>query len=322
MGILKHPSSTQNRSTHGVSNPSRFHSTSGRNFVDHALSGCGIQTCFSGHVSSDPDCSEKFSSGRVTSGHLSAANKLIREQPSCSASMPINALHRIPKNQSSKQDNSARDNSSKDDLVVAGSESEISDTRCFLLWIDGVGVWQLLMGNHFVIGAPSSKGPEADLAIQANVRKQHASLLSERDDWLLDPLAETFIGNQRVAKKAHLQSGDQIRLGESVELGFRLPSPLSHSAVLDFESGHRPLQSVDGVILLTDHCIVGPRRDQHIYCSTWQHSFVLFRRDNKLLCRSSGDFQFNGTDVDDVCEIDKDSMIESEHCRFRVEVIR
>lgn len=249
--------------------------------------------------------------------HLECWHNVVSNRPSRFSMKPVQISGRIAENQSAKQHSPGRDVS-----AVAGTELETSDTRCFLLWIDGVGVWQLLMGDHFVIGAPSSKSHEADLAIQANVRKQHASIFSEREDWILDPLAETFVGNQRVAKKAHLRSGDQIRLGESVELGFRLPSPLSHSAVLDFESGHRPLQTVDGVILLTDHCIVGPRRDQHVYCSTWQHSFVLFRRGSKLLCRSSGDFQFNGVQVDDVCEIVEDSMIESEHCRFRVEVIR
>lgn len=251
------------------------------------------------------------------SGSQATKKQLNHVQPSCYDSKPIDVSCRIPKNQRRNQNSFSRG-----DAAVAGRESQNSDTRCFLLWIDGVGVWQLLMGDRFVIGAPSSKGPEADLAIQANVRKQHAAISSEKNEWVLTPLADTFIANQAITKEAHLRSGDQIRIGESVELGFRMPSPLSHSAVLDFESGHRPLQSVDGVILLADHCIVGPRRDQHVYCSTWQHSFVLFRRDNKLLCRSSGDFQFNGTDVDDVCEITEDSMIESEHCRFRIEVIR
>lgn len=210
----------------------------------------------------------------------------------------------------------------RDRSAVTGRESQISDTRSFLIWIDGVGVWQLLMGDHFVIGAPVNSGIEADLAIQANVRKQHALLVSECEEWWLDPLADVQIGHQPVSQKSHLQSGDQIRLGESVDLGFRLPSPLSQSAVLDFESEHRPLQSTDGVILLTDHCIVGPRPDQHICCSTWQHSFVLFRRDQQLLCRSSGEFQLNGHDVDNVCEIAENSIIESAHCRFRIEVIR
>lgn len=222
----------------------------------------------------------------------------------------------------SRVDAEIRNRPVKEQIAVGGSESETRETRSFLLWIDGVGVWQILMGNHFLIGAPSSKPPEADLAIQANVRKQHASIKVENEDWILDPLAETCIAGRRILKKAHLQSGDQIQLGESVKLGFRIPSPLSNSAVLDFESPHRPLQSVDGVILLTDHCIVGPRKDQHVFCGTWQHSFVLFRRELKLLCRSSGDFQMNGDNVEDVCEIETDSMIESEHCRFRVEVIR
>lgn len=225
-------------------------------------------------------------------------------------------------NQKNADHAGSEDNPHKERSVVSGSESETCETRSFLLWIDGVGVWQILMGSHFLIGAPSSKPPEADLAIQANVRKQHAAIRVEREDWILDPLAETYVGNQRISKKASLQSGDQIRLGESVKLGFRIPSPLSNSAVLDFESSHRPLQSVDGVILLTDHCIVGPRRDQHIFCGSWQHSFVLFRRDSKLLCRSSGDFQMNGNDIEDVCEVDSDSTMESEHCRFRVEVIK
>lgn len=304
---MKHASSNQTISGRGANTSSAV------SFTDDQLSHGCVPHAFDGKPVFDAVVVSDLNSSAQPVSKI----WLNREQPGRSLSKPIDVSSCISKNQRHKSISSSRD-----DSAVAGSESEISDTRCFLLWIDGVGVWQLLMGNRFVIGAPSSKGPEADLAIQANVRKQHVAICSDRDEWLLDPLADTFIANQPIATKTHLQSGDQIRLGESVELGFRLPSPLSHSAILDFESSHRPLQSVDGVILLTDHCIVGPRRDQHIYCSTWQHSFVLFRRDDKLLCRSSGDFQFNGTDIEDVCEITEDSMIESEHCRFRIEVIR
>lgn len=321
MDILKRPSSTRQTSTPSSTQPS-FHANTGQDHSHDTNSSFKQFSKISGDYSVRQSDCEKWGEKRASHNNVTAAEndseyQSIFPPEHCSSLMLDKASKPVPAIQSSKQDNFSRD-----DSAVAGSESEISDTRHFLLWIDGVGVWQLLMGNHFVIGAPSSKGSEADLAIQANVRKQHARIVAERDEWLLDPLAEAYIANQRIAKKVHLQSGDQVRLGESVELGFRLPSPLSNSAVLDFESCHRPLQSVDGVILLTDHCIVGPRRDQHIYCSTWQHSFVLFQRDNKLQCRSSGDFQFNGTDIEDVCEISEDSMIESEHCRFRIEVIR
>ncbi|MEP3479678.1 MAG: FHA domain-containing protein [Fuerstiella sp.] len=321
MDILKRPSSARPTSTPSSTQPAGPAIT-GPDFSHEFNSSFKQYSKITGdHSVSQSDC-EKRAEPRAADNKVSAADfnlehKFTSQPTHCSLLMAGKASKFVRSTQSSNQDIFSRD-----DSAVAGSESETSDTRRFLLWIDGVGVWQLLMGNHFVIGAPSSKGPEADLAIQANVRKQHACVIAERDEWVLDPLADAYIANQRIAKRAHLQSGDQIRLGESVELGFRLPSPLSNSAVLDFESGHRPLQSVDGVILLTDHCIVGPRRDQHIYCSTWQHSFVLFRRDNKLLCRSSGDFQFNGTDIEDVCEIVEDSMIESEHCRFRIEVIQ
>lgn len=209
----------------------------------------------------------------------------------------------------------------RDKTNVAGSTSQSLPCHRFLLWIDGVGVWQLLMGTRFVIGAPSTKLPEADLAIQANVRKQHAVIRASSEDWILEPLADCLVGNQPVDRETILQSGDQLRLNETVELGFRIPSPLSHSAVIDLESGHQPLQRVDGVLLLTDHCIVGPRRDQHVYCPTWPHSFVLFRREEKLLCRSSGDFQCNGKPVEDFCEIDGNTTLESDDCRFRIEVL-
>ena len=48
-----------------------------------------------------------------------------------------------------------------------------------------------------------------------------------------------------------------IRLGSTVELEFRQPSPVSATARLAIVSRHRLPLAVDGVLLMAETCIVG-----------------------------------------------------------------
>lgn len=188
-----------------------------------------------------------------------------------------------------------------------------------MLWIDGVGAWQLCVGDTFIVGAPSFDGPSADIALLANVSRHHATLARDGETWRLNAEHATSVSGKTIDQSTSLRSGDEICLAERVRLGFRLPSVLSTSAVIDFESDHRPSHSVDGIILLSDHCLLGPRRDHHVYCSNWSDVVVLYSQDNQLRCRSRASLTVDGAVVKDSAALNHGAVVTSDDLRFRVE---
>lgn len=190
-----------------------------------------------------------------------------------------------------------------------------------MLWIDGVGAWQLCVGESFVVGAPSVDHASADIALMANVSRRHVTIHRSSAEWRLQAHQSASVSGRTIVDSEALRSGDQICLGEQVKLGFRLPSALSSSAVIDFESDHRPLLSVDGIILLADHCLLGPRRDHHVWCSEWSDMVVIFNQDAQLKCRSKAPLQIDGVPVTDSGVLQHGSVVTAEGIRFRVEQI-
>jgi len=188
-----------------------------------------------------------------------------------------------------------------------------------MLWIDGVGAWQLCVGDSFVIGAPSFEDKCADIALLANVSRRHATLTRQEENWSLEAHQPTSVSGRTVTDHASLHSGDQICLAERVRLGFRIPSVLSSSAVIDFESDHRPSHSVDGIILMSDHCLLGPRRDHHICCPHWSDLVVLFHQQGRLKCRSKTPLTVNDKRVIDSEVLEHGAVVSGEDLRFRVE---
>ena len=205
---------------------------------------------------------------------------------------------------------------SVEDSVVEGA-----GCHRIMLWIDGVGAWQVCIGSEFVLGAPSIDNPVADIPLLANISRRHATIHHHSDSWSLKAHQETSVSGSTVENQLTLSSGDEIRLGSSVRLGFRIPSVLSTSAVIDFESEHRPTHSVDGVILLSDHCLLGPRRDHHIRCASWSEAVVLFVRDGQVRCRSKADTSVNGQLINESARLLDGDIVSGEDFRFRVEVI-
>ena len=205
----------------------------------------------------------------------------------------------------------------------AVEDSTVEQTGCnrFMLWIDGVGAWQVCLGTDFVLGAPSLENPVADIPLLANISRRHATIHHHPESWALEAHQDTTVSGEPVRAQTTLSSGDEIRLGQNVRLGFRVPSVLSTSAVIDFESEHRPTHSVDGVVLLSDHCLLGPRRDHHIRCDRWTEAVVLFARDGELRCRSKADFTVNEKAVSDSARLLDGDTVAGEEFRFRVENI-
>ena len=59
----------------------------------------------------------------------------------------------------------------------------------------------------------------------ADVSRKHARLLQQGDVWLVEDLASTngtYVNGNRLSAPQHLQPGDQIKLGETIELLFEV----------------------------------------------------------------------------------------------------
>lgn len=196
-----------------------------------------------------------------------------------------------------------------------------SDADQYLLWIDGVGCWLLCLSDNVTIGGPALKDDSADVRLMANLSRQHVAFQRRGESYLVQPLAETRINNRAIYETTSLNSDYQVRLGSTVELGFRIPTALSTSAVIDFRSGHRPAQSIDGIVLMNDNCLLGPGTDNHINCRNWSSTVILFYRDGELCCKSRDSLIVDGKTMQDYANLTSGSVISGEDLQFRIEQI-
>ncbi|MCA9186100.1 MAG: FHA domain-containing protein [Pirellulaceae bacterium] len=168
-----------------------------------------------------------------------------------------------------------------------------SGRRC-QLWVDAVGGFLMCFADRVVLGQAVPDSP-ADVAIMADLSRQHATIIRQGEDHLLEAHGKVRVEGRRISEPTLLRDGDEIELGSGVWLRFRRPHPLSSTARLDLISHHRLEPSTDAVLLMSGLCILGPRDCNHIVCRDWEHEFVLFQSGRgKLFCRSETEFEING----------------------------
>lgn len=164
----------------------------------------------------------------------------------------------------------------------------------YVLWIDGAGAHGVCLGDEVSIGGPAGDGDAADVALLANLSRRHAVVRRIGERYEIEPLGPTTLHGRRLEGPAPLSDGTLIGLGETVRVRFRLPSPLSASAVLEFASGHRPEQRIDSVVLMDENCLLGPGRGHHVDCRSFEAPVVLFRRDGGFRVKSRTELWIDG----------------------------
>lgn len=200
-----------------------------------------------------------------------------------------------------------------------------------LLWIDGVGCWQLHLKDRLSIGGPgghSRTERSADLKLLADLSRLHASLARHGEAYVLAADSPASVAGRALAQPVVLRDGDVIGLGGAVRLKFRQPSPLSLTVRLDFDSPHRPARRIDGVLLLDQACVLGPADDCHVVCEDWQRRIIIFRRDGKLWCKlgaspgetSSEELYVNGCRAADSAPLKDGTIVTLGDARFRIEM--
>jgi len=148
------------------------------------------------------------------------------------------------------------------------------------------------MDDQVILGRAGADS-NADVPLMGDLSRHHATLVRDGDSYLIRALQPTFVNGQKV-ETAPVHDGDVIRLGSSVELEFRQPSPVSATARLAIVSRHRLPLAVDGVLLMAETCIIGGSPQAHTPAPGLREPVVLYRQGPSLWCRAAGGFEVDG----------------------------
>jgi hypothetical protein len=162
----------------------------------------------------------------------------------------------------------------------------------FLLWIDGVGGYLVCLGNRVTLGQATPES-SVDIALFADVSRLHAVVSRDAEGYLLEARRSVQV-NGRSAEKVLLHSGDRVTLGNSCQLQFHQPVPVSASARLDLVSGHRLRLAVNAILLMADTLVIGPGPQAHIVVPDLRQSVILYRHKDGLGVRCPGIFTIAG----------------------------
>ena len=161
-----------------------------------------------------------------------------------------------------------------------------------LLWADAIGGFLVCLGDEVVLGRAGPDG-NADVPLLGDLARRHAVISRDGEHYTLRAEQSTFL-NGRAIDASPLRDGDVIRLGPTVELEFRRPSPVTATATLRLLSRHRLPMAVDGVVLMAQSCLIGSTRQCHIEAPKLRQPVVLFRQGEALWCRCPGGFEVDG----------------------------
>jgi len=155
-----------------------------------------------------------------------------------------------------------------------------------------------------------------------DLSRNHATLIRGGESYVLEAHHSSFVNGKRVSDRTALRDGDVIRLGSTVELEFRQPSPVSATARLAIVSRHRLPLAVDGVLLMAETCIVGGSGQAHIPAPSLADPVVLYRQGSALWCRAKGGFDVDGRTCADRAALTLRSSVLGDGFSFSLEPIR
>ena len=202
----------------------------------------------------------------------------------------------------------------------ADTVTERTSGKRIVAWIDSVGGFLVCMGDEIVLGQPSAEGG-VDVPILGDLSRRHAVIRRDREAYVLTPLHRTAVDGRGVTEPTVLRDKSVIKLGDGVELRFRKPHALSATAVLEIISHHRTEPAVDGIVLMSESCILGPQSHSHVRCRGWSGDLVLFRRGDELMCRTQAPVEIDGQTCVGQAAIAANCRIESDEFGLSLEEI-
>lgn len=163
----------------------------------------------------------------------------------------------------------------------------------FLLWVDAVGGYLVCLGDDVVLGQSLPEN-RVDVPILADISRKHARIKRQGESYVLQPIGPVRVEGTSITEPTLLADGDEIELGRGVRLRFRKPHALSASARLEFVSRHRTQPWADGVLLMAESCVLGPKWHNHVVCRDWSDDVVLYRQQHDLYCRTMAAVEIDG----------------------------
>ncbi len=167
-----------------------------------------------------------------------------------------------------------------------------------LLWVDAVGGFLLYPTDEITVGQ-AVPGTDVDLPILGDLSRKHVVIQRFGSDYVVRPIGPTVLDGRILDGPTPLTDGDTLHLG-GIRLRFRQPNPLSSTACLDIISQHRTQPSSDGIVLLAETCLLGPKEDNHIVCRDWEGQVI-------LMPAGDGRFRFKAeksVTIDDISSCD------------------
>jgi hypothetical protein len=202
----------------------------------------------------------------------------------------------------------------------ADTVTERKPGKRLVAWIDAVGGFLVCLGDEIVLGQPAADG-SVDVPLLADLSRRHAIIRRDAEAYVLTPLQRTLVDGRQVTESVVLRDKSLIRLGDAVELRFRKPHALSNTAVLEIVSHHRTEPAVDGIVLMSESCILGPQAHSHVRCRQWTSDMVLFRRGDQLMCRTQAPVEVDGQTCVGQALVSGNCRIESEEFALSLEEI-
>jgi len=225
----------------------------------------------------------------------------------------------FPKKQSAISTHARASSAKADTSNFRGRQSKKMSGKRIVAWIDEVGGFLICLGEEVVLGQPSVAG--ADIPLLADLSRQHATIRREGESYVITPIHRVSIDGHVLVGPTVLAEGAMIELGDSVRVKFHQPHALSATAVLTLESHHKTEPAVDGIVLMSESCILGPQSQSHIRCRDWDDDFVLFRRGDDLQFRTSASVEVDGEATEPGASITGNCRIEGENFALSFEEI-
>jgi hypothetical protein len=161
------------------------------------------------------------------------------------------------------------------------------------MWVDGVGGFLVCLRDSVVIGQANVE-PPIDIPIRADLSRRHVQIRRQNEAYWVEPFAALKMEGRPIQSPQLLRDGDELQLGTSVQLRFRQPHPLSATARIEMLSHHRIGAGYNGVLLMSESCVLGPKWQNHVVCRDWSQELVLVKQGGQLACRSMQSFELDG----------------------------
>ena len=217
--------------------------------------------------------------------------------------------------------------------------------RGFVAWVDGAGAFLLCLDDRATLGGLAGR---ADVRLTSDLGAEHATIERSGEGYVVEAAGPTIVacdspgraggvspprtgrsrshGSGRVVDgRTNLNHNDELVLyregGGAVRLRFLRPNALTATSVLTVVSDHRTEPRYDGIVLFAEACVFGPGSDAHIRCRQWEETALLFRRDDRLWCKSASPLEINGRPAKGPAAVGSGDHVTASNLSFRLEAL-